>query len=140
MAFVPELLPDDELDTRIIFEVARCNAQNMFPKDMALPELYRTMRTCNMQPSDERILTNGFLLGQQLEEIADDMHWKILVDFWTEMMLYIAPSTNAKAHIEHLANGGEFLTHLWALLLHAGILEREQNTFDEEDTITTVKV
>jgi len=140
MAFVPELLPDDELDTRIIFEMARCDAQNMFPKHMALPELYRMMRTCSARLSDERILTNGFLLGRQLEEIGDGMHWKVLVDFWTEMMLYIAPSTNAKAHIEHLANGGEFLTHLWALLLHAGILEREQNTFDEEDTAATAKM
>ncbi|CAD6221641.1 unnamed protein product [Miscanthus lutarioriparius] len=91
MAFVPYLLSDDELDTRIIFEVARCDAQNMFPKHMALPELYRMMRTCSVQPSDEPILTNGFLLGRQLEEIGDGMHWKILVDFWTEMMLYIAP-------------------------------------------------
>jgi hypothetical protein len=42
------------------------------------------------------------------------------------MTLYIAPSNNARDHIQHLANGGEFLTHLWALLTHAGILERAQ--------------
>jgi hypothetical protein len=42
------------------------------------------------------------------------------------MILYIAPSNNARDHIQHLANGGEFLTHLWALLTHAGILERGQ--------------
>ncbi|RLM87387.1 hypothetical protein C2845_PM04G00260 [Panicum miliaceum] len=59
------------------------------------------------------------------------------IDVWTEMVLYIAPSDNAKSHIEHLANGGEFLTHLWALLLHAGILKREQRSFDEQNTVTS---
>ncbi|CAN6196677.1 unnamed protein product [Urochloa humidicola] len=136
MAFAPELLPDEELDTRITFEVVRCDAQNIFSKQMALQEMYGMMRTCNVQPSDERILMKGILLGRQLEEIGHEVHWKILADFWTEMILYIAPSNNAKAHVEHLANGGEFLTHLWALLLHAGILQREQHSFDEDEENT----
>ncbi|TVU40331.1 hypothetical protein EJB05_13790, partial [Eragrostis curvula] len=42
------------------------------------------------------------------------------------MLLYVAPSDNVKEHIEFLAKGGEFLTHLWALLSHAGILDRGQ--------------
>ncbi|CAL5077604.1 unnamed protein product [Urochloa decumbens] len=141
IAFAPELLPDEELDTRIIFEVVRCDAQNIFSKQMALQEMYGMMTSCNVQPSDERILIKGILLGRQLQEIEHEVLWKILADFWTEMILYIAPSHNAKVHIEHLANGGEFLTHLWALLLHAGILQREQHSFDEnEENIVTVKV
>jgi hypothetical protein len=47
-----------------------------------------------------------------------------MADFWTETILYIAPSENAAAHIEHLAKGGEFVTHLWALLANAGIYKR----------------
>ncbi|CAL5034348.1 unnamed protein product [Urochloa decumbens] len=141
IAFAPELLPDEELDTSIIFEEVRCDAQNIFSKQMTLQEMYRMMRTCNIQPSYERILIKGILLGRQLEEIGHEVHWNILSDFWTEMILYIAPSHNAKAHIEHLANGGEFLTHLWALLLHAGILQREQLSFDDdEENTVTVKV
>jgi hypothetical protein len=48
-----------------------------------------------------------------------------MAEFWVQTILYIAPSDNAKAHMEHLAHGGEFLTHLWALLTHAGILTRD---------------
>ena len=33
MAFAPELLPDEELDSRTIFEVVRCDAQNICPKN-----------------------------------------------------------------------------------------------------------
>jgi hypothetical protein len=51
--------------------------------------------------------------------------WEILADFWAEMMLFVTPSNDTTVHAEHLAKGGEFVTHLWALLSHAGILERD---------------
>jgi hypothetical protein len=47
-----------------------------------------------------------------------------MAEFWVETILYVAPSDNAAAHMERLARGGEFLTHIWALLTHAGILTR----------------
>ena len=49
-------------------------------------------------------------------------------------MLYVAPFDNVKEHIECLANGGEFITHLWALFTHAGILQRgPKNVTDIEN-------
>jgi hypothetical protein len=62
-------------------------------------------------------------LGKQLEGMEERTCWKVLADFWVEMFLYIAPSDNVKEHIQNLTNGGEFITHLWALLTHAGILD-----------------
>jgi hypothetical protein len=52
--------------------------------------------------------------------------WLFLADFWSEMMLYVAPSENIKGHVEAMARGGEFVTLLWALLLHAGITARPE--------------
>nr|CAB3486425.1 unnamed protein product [Digitaria exilis] len=63
-------------------------------------------------------------LARQFEEKEDDKCWKVLADFWAEMLIYVTPSENVKEHIEALTNGGEFITHWWALLTHAGILER----------------
>jgi hypothetical protein len=63
-------------------------------------------------------------------EIQDKaLRWKVLSDFWAEMMLYVAPCDDgqARAHLEALARGGEFITHLWALLTHAGVLKRPPN-------------
>ena len=51
--------------------------------------------------------------------------WKILADFWADMMLFVAPSDDTTVHAEHLTKGGEFVTHLWALLFHAGILNQD---------------
>ncbi|KAK3147082.1 hypothetical protein QOZ80_3BG0277840 [Eleusine coracana subsp. coracana] len=126
MAFVPELLPDEELDTRLIFDEVRCQAKRILSNRTTLDDKYTTMRNFDQHPSDERIFVKGIRLGRELEAIRHDKRWKILADFWAEMILYIAPSSNAKAHIERLAHGGEFLTHLWALLFHAGIVEREE--------------
>uniref|UniRef100_K3ZNQ4 DUF4220 domain-containing protein n=1 Tax=Setaria italica TaxID=4555 RepID=K3ZNQ4_SETIT len=64
---------------------------------------------------------------QQLIDNIEDFttRWKVLSDFWAEMMLYVSPSDDAREHqLEVLAKGGEFITHLWALLTHAGVLKR----------------
>ena len=50
--------------------------------------------------------------------------WKLLAEFWSEMILYLAPSDNLKGHSEAIARGGELITLLWALLFHAGIVSR----------------
>jgi len=47
-----------------------------------------------------------------------------MAEFWAGTILYVAPSDNAEAHIEQLAKGGEFVTHLWAMLSNAGILKQ----------------
>jgi hypothetical protein len=52
----------------------------------------------------------------------------VLADLWAELVLFLAPSSNADIHAEKLAAGGEFMTHLWTLLIHAGILERPSSS------------
>jgi hypothetical protein len=141
MAFVPELLPDHQLETREMFHRTRKKALKHLRMEKTLEEKYAKLSNYVPPPpqpdenmtdgqaaaEDVNVFEKGILLGKRLEGITDDgRRWKILADFWTEMILYIAPSNNARDHIQHLANGGEFLTHLWALLTHAGILERGQ--------------
>lgn len=72
------------------------------------------------------IFFKGLKLGKELEECIRDreLRWKVLAEFWAEIILYVAPSDNVRGHVEQLANGGEFITHMWALLSHAGILTR----------------
>nr|XP_034579014.1 uncharacterized protein LOC117842632 [Setaria viridis] len=78
----------------------------------------------NCESNKEEIFHKGMRLGKQLEGMEEGTRWNVLADFWAEMLIYLAPSDNVKEHIECLAKGGEFITHLWALLTHAGILER----------------
>lgn len=54
----------------------------------------------------------------------DDVdHWETLARVWVRLLLYAAPYGNKEAHVQHLAQGGEFITHLWALLYHLNISE-----------------
>jgi hypothetical protein len=117
MDSAPELLPGYFGDTKS----AMCDVKEDVSK------VSRSRRHGSQDPEDDgSILMTGVKLGKQLDGIVD--RWKVLADFWTEKILYIAPSDNVKAHMEGLANGGELLTHVWALLTHAGIhkINREE--------------
>ncbi|CAO2162415.1 unnamed protein product [Urochloa humidicola] len=49
--------------------------------------------------------------------------WETLAAVWVRMLVYAAPYGSPEAHMRHLSLGGEFITHLWALLYHLGIRE-----------------
>jgi hypothetical protein len=57
------------------------------------------------------------LRGQEGGEIT----WKALAELWCELIVTMAPQGSIAAHQKELGKGGEFITHLWALLYHAGI-------------------
>ncbi|XP_051225195.1 uncharacterized protein [Lolium perenne] len=117
MDSAPELLPGYFGDTKS----AMCDVKEDVSK------VSRSRRHGSQDPEDDgSILMTGVKLGKQLDGIVD--RWKVLADFWTEKILYVAPSDNVKAHMEGLANGGELLTHVWVLLTHAGIhkINREE--------------
>jgi hypothetical protein len=68
-------------------------------------------------------------LGKRLADLAEAEEeaaatWRVLAGFWSEMILYVAPSENLDGHAEAIARGGEMITLLWALLAHVGIVRR----------------
>lgn len=123
----PQLLPGHHYDTAcVLHAVGEESVQ--FLRERGKKE-FDAMALQGYEPPPEgeptkSIFESGLKLGKQLEEMPEKMRWKVLADFWPEMLLYISPSDNVKEHIQRLAKGGEFITHLWALLSHAGILER----------------
>lgn len=135
MAFVPELLSDPKADTKFIFATDVSQAEQVW-KLKSNREKYDAMKKI-IHPEDptdleeqqeeeqneyEPIIRRGIRLGELLESKGTVLQWKVMANFWAQKLLYIAPSDNVKGHIEHLAKGGEFLTHVWALLSNAGIL------------------
>lgn len=120
--FVPKLLPDHQWDTKTIFDEVDKEAREYLGGVKTLQEMYQVMK--NLGELEETICVKGTKLGKLLETMTDySTRWKVIVDFWSEMILFVSPSENVRGHIERLTHDGEFITRLWALLTHAGIVE-----------------
>nr|CAD1830988.1 unnamed protein product [Ananas comosus var. bracteatus] len=129
VALAPELLPDDTAGTKTAYKAAVKKIQNAIlnghDRDADNFERVTSMRNANGTAAER-----GAELGHQLVEGVWDERlvleewqvWKLLAELWTEIVVYIAPSDDVKSHAQALAHGGEFITHIWALLTHGGIL------------------
>lgn len=47
----------------------------------------------------------------------------MLGEFLEELLLFLAPTDVVDIHAEVLGTGGEFMTQLWVLLAHVGVLD-----------------
>ncbi|CAM0150430.1 unnamed protein product [Urochloa decumbens] len=130
----PELLPDDDEWSRSLYQHVKNDALRALADHAASTaigsltpeEEYQRLVEVLSANSKHEVLKNGVKLGKQLVETIydDEAIWKLLAEFWSEMILYVAPSDNLKGHSEAIARGGELITLLWALLFHVGIVSR----------------
>ncbi|KAF3325221.1 V-type proton ATPase subunit a2 [Carex littledalei] len=112
---LPELLPDE----------VEC-----------IEEMYETVRQEILGIAmffESSVIGKSSLLAKDIMKYAEDGKevWKMLAEFWAEMMLFIAPSDNVEGH-EKIIHRRELITQLWALLTHAGIVTRPEPT-DHQD-------
>ncbi|RCV38658.1 hypothetical protein SETIT_8G160200v2 [Setaria italica] len=139
LAFAPNLLPDHSSVSESILDQSIDEASKLLKegknkkikgknkKIEGRCEILMEINTDDGCVRDEKkLVAKGVHLAKQLTDNIHDFttRWKVLSDFWAEMMLYVSPSDDAREHLEVLAKGGEFITHLWALLTHAGVLKR----------------
>ncbi|KAF8659017.1 hypothetical protein HU200_058861 [Digitaria exilis] len=134
LAFAPNLLPDHSSISESILDQSIDKGAEWWKKLKAENDLECRCKkllpeegnTSDVDLSEAPLfVAQGVRLAKEIKDIQDsELQWKILSDFWVEMMLYVSPSDDARAHLEVLAKGGEFITHLWALLTHAGVLKR----------------
>nr|CAB3466842.1 unnamed protein product [Digitaria exilis] len=126
------MLPGNGYDNQRIFDAVVMEARESLTGCDTLSsrcEKLVTMALASDNDSSCRILELGGRLGRELRGVVPEARrWKVLADFWAEFILFLAPSNNVEIHAEKLAAGGEFMTHLWALLTHAGILDRPSTT------------
>ncbi|KAB1201310.1 hypothetical protein CJ030_MR0G004315 [Morella rubra] len=129
VAFASRLLPDPAHITQFIFDQVVLEARDVLKGCKSLDS--RSQKIMTLSEGDDQAKTffeRGAILAKHLNRIEDNgRRWKILADFWAATMLFVAPSDDIAAHADRLAKGGEFVTHLWALLSHAGILERDSD-------------
>ncbi|KAK3432875.1 hypothetical protein EUGRSUZ_D00381 [Eucalyptus grandis] len=124
VVFAPKLLPGHPCRTKYIFSRAVSEArEKLRGSSGSMKERIEILTSIDDEQCQETIVARGKRLGMQLVNgVADEGRiWKVLADFWADMMLYVAPSNDTGAHAKYLTSGGEFLTHVWVLVSHAGI-------------------
>ncbi|KAF5951247.1 hypothetical protein HYC85_009191 [Camellia sinensis] len=81
-------------------------------------EFYKLLREDEYDSSNQTV-SNIQKLAHGLMENED--RWKIMSSVWVEMLCCAAKSCPVKNHIQELRRGGQFLTHVWLLLMHLGV-------------------
>ncbi|TVU30356.1 hypothetical protein EJB05_21972, partial [Eragrostis curvula] len=144
VAFHPELLPDNPEKAEAVIDSMKAELRGMLGRqDYYLSPLSKrvnkivAMEAKKDQTTEEAttcgdqtgVVRNGARLGRMLRPEEDDSEgvrrvWKMLADVWTELVVFVAPSSDeerVKAHGDVLVQGGEFITVLWALTTHTGV-------------------
>ena len=129
----PDLLPDTILVPKVILQKAVSQARGMLRDCDSVQSVYKKLLAVaqdepSVQDRQDRklsinVVQRGAVLGRKL--IEDEHHWELLAKVWVNLLVHIAPSSNAEAHAKYLEFGGEFVTLVWALFCHCGI-ERSQ--------------
>ncbi|CAM0909520.1 unnamed protein product [Alopecurus aequalis] len=124
MVAAPQLMPDEKAWSNKLYKTVRKYVDRIGADKFA--DYNQMIAQLTKISNEHDVVKRGLKLGNQLVELIPDeeVGWGILARFWSEMILYIAPSDNLKAHKEAIARGGEPLTLVWALLTHAGITTR----------------
>lgn len=131
----PELLPDRFLVPKLVFQETVQHARSIMKgSDDSLEKRYhRLMQEANddqdksnTTEETRNVVRLGAKLAKQLihdddKETPESLRWEILAGVWAELLVHIAPSWNTAAHKRCFESGGEFITHIWALLWHCGI-------------------
>ncbi|CAL4993836.1 unnamed protein product [Urochloa decumbens] len=121
---VPELLPGLSVDTRREYDSFVKAARQAWNKDRLLKAMLNSQFNTAWDNINAFGREDPLLGGAPLVALMRRPdRWKALVDVWVRMLVYAAPYGNAEAHMQQLSRGGEFITHLWALLYHLGIRE-----------------
>uniref|UniRef100_A0A453AK24 DUF4220 domain-containing protein n=1 Tax=Aegilops tauschii subsp. strangulata TaxID=200361 RepID=A0A453AK24_AEGTS len=131
LAAAPGLLPDspawtDKRYKEVVADVKAALGKDDDGASETSQRYERLLKELGATSRDE-VLQRGAELGRRLvEAYAEDeaAAWRFLSDFWSEMVLFVAPSKNVKGHVEAMGRGGEFVTLVWTLLMHAGVTDR----------------
>ncbi|KAJ1276945.1 hypothetical protein BS78_05G255500 [Paspalum vaginatum] len=127
----PDLLPDNSAWVKRLCKELKKGIDAASKSIDAVQDtgvLYERQIACFSDESSHQVLKIASKLAEELRVDTrardEEAVWKFLKEFWSEMLLYLAPSDDVKHHIEALQRGGELISLLRALLLHAGIIDR----------------
>ncbi|KAL6893724.1 hypothetical protein ACP4OV_007822 [Aristida adscensionis] len=126
----PDMIPNRESVAMTVFQetvrsardkiLAGCDSLERRYSELML-EAERASQDPSVKTGDNVVKQGAVLAKDLLDHEGEEGCWDILAGIWTELLVHIAPTQNALEHKTSLESGGEFITHIWALLWHCGI-------------------
>ncbi|KAK9267459.1 hypothetical protein L1049_009885 [Liquidambar formosana] len=100
LAFAPRFLPDSAYVSEFIFDQVVIETSEFLKKCKSMEKRFEKMMTLGDGDSVDTVTERGAVLAKRLMRGIEDeeLRWKILADFWAEMMLFVAPSDDATLH------------------------------------------
>ncbi|XP_078150718.1 uncharacterized protein LOC144546046 [Carex rostrata] len=122
VAYAPELLPINTYECTLMFERIIEETCSFFSK---ISKKGMVGKMEKVGDNDQSVIGRGAQLGKTLKNVFKENKemWNFLEDVWVELLLLLAPSETSVEHALKLTEGGEFITYLWVLLYHAGLLQ-----------------
>ncbi|CAL4994922.1 unnamed protein product [Urochloa decumbens] len=119
------LVPDNGLVVNKVFEAVRCEVAGAVFRSPRMTWIHNWFAPPASRPVSS-ILGMGVQLSETLMSTYErpEQLWEGLATFWAGFLLHLSASTRVAKHRIHLEGRGEFTTHLWVLLSHAGFLGR----------------
>ncbi|KAL2320018.1 hypothetical protein Fmac_028987 [Flemingia macrophylla] len=75
------------------------------------------------------VLFHACAIAKQLiAEANSHLTWKFVEDLWIEIMSYASAQCRVDMHAHQLRKGPEYLSHVWLLQAHLGLLDQFQIT------------
>jgi hypothetical protein len=127
----PELLPGDDREAKYVSVSVALDARSAL---RGATDRLEAMEVEKEATGKLKCFWPGVNLGKRLQHtqtMSESERWRLLADFWTRALLAAAPSENVEDHVRHLSQGGEFITHVWSFLFHAGIVNWQQQLYPE---------
>lgn len=103
-------LPDDDAWSRKLCETVSQDIERALAGKPV--ENADAMATRLGKRSEYEMVNRGVRLGMQLRELVpdEDARWALLASFWSEILLYVAPSDNLEIHKKAIAGGTDLVT------------------------------
>ncbi|TVU46665.1 hypothetical protein EJB05_06215, partial [Eragrostis curvula] len=142
VAYEPGLLSDDRVWTEKAYNKITAELDGFFGSCCTTAHRRDRLMTTGFHRGGDVLsrestaLEKGVRLAKELDRAAgnatapnvrhSEAVWGMLLELWAELLVFAAraPSGKAETHALALANGGEFITHIWAILIHAGVRPR----------------
>ncbi|XP_066338070.1 uncharacterized protein [Miscanthus floridulus] len=135
VAYEPGLLPDDQSWTEKAYRGIRAEIDGFFRVCLTTTKRRDRLMAAGFHRGglgESTAMEKGVMLAKELERATvsctsahagHERVWEMLLQLWAELLVFVAraPSGGVDAHALALANGGEFITHIWAILTHAGL-------------------